>query len=223
MCIIDRLTRYNDLINHQIVKGNPAVLNMLNAKYIMSGNEYQVNPDALGNAWLVEHISYVDTPDAEMAVLDTLDTGRGAVAGRGWQSVLGEARTVQAGDTIYETTYAPNRLTYKARTANGGLAVFSEIFFPWGWTATVDGIETSIGRVNYVLRALQLPAGEHTIEFRFDPRSLKVANTISGIAVFIIYAICILALISVGMWWRGRRGNTDNHAAAAFKIDKDNK
>lgn len=201
-----KLTRYNDLINHQIVKNNPAVLNMLNAKYIMSGNEYQINPDALGNAWLVERIGYVDTPDAEMAALDTLDTAHGTVAGREWQSVLGEAHTVQPGDTIYETTYAPNRLTYKARTVNGGLAVFSEIFFPWGWTATVDGTEVPIGRVNYVLRALQLPAGEHTVEFRFDPRSLKVTNTVSMIAVFVIYAFCIYALIEVMVRLRNRRG-----------------
>ena len=190
---------------------------------MMSGNVYLITPDALGNAWLVERIGYVDTPDAEMAALDTLDTAHGAIAGREWQSVLGEAHVVQPGDTIYETTYAPNRLTYKARTANGGLAVFSEIFFPWGWTATIDGTEAAIGRVNYVLRALQLPAGEHTIEFRFDPRSLKVANTISGIAVFIIYALCILAMISVGMWWRGRQGKEASKSAAALKINKDNK
>lgn len=215
-----KLTRYNDLINHQIVKGNPAILNMLNAKYILNGNEYQVNPDALGNAWLVERIGYVDTPDAEMAALDTLDTSYGAVAAREWQSVLGEAHTVQPGDTIYETTYTPNRLTYKARTADGGLAVFSEIFFPWGWTATVDGSEVPIGRVNYVLRAVKLPAGEHTVEFRFDPRSLKVTNTVSRIAVFIIYALCIYALIKVVLCLRNRRSKGTDENDNALKTDK---
>ena len=192
-----KLTRYNDLLEHQISKGNPAVINMLNAKYILTGDStrLQVNPDALGNAWFVERLSYVDTPDKEMAALDNLDTRIAGVADTGFRKTLGSASPKTPGDTIYETTYAPNRLTYHALSAKGGVAVFSEIYFPWGWTATIDGKPAEIGRVNYVLRALRVPAGNHKIEFVFDPESLKVTNTISIVAVVFIYIIGAGALI----------------------------
>ena len=185
-----KLTRYNDLIDRQISKNNVNVLNMLNTKYVMSGDQYEQNPEALGNAWFVSDLSYVNTPDEEMSALDSLNTATSAVADVKFKSVLGNARTVQPGDTIYETSYAPNRLTYKAHTAQGGVAVFSEIYFPWGWEATVDGKPAEIGRVNYVLRALNLPAGNHEIEFRFDPKSTHVTNTLGITSVIIIYVIC---------------------------------
>lgn len=189
-----KLTRYNDLITHQISKGNPGVLNMLNAKYFLSGDQYELNPGALGNAWFVDRVDYVDTPDMEMAALDSLDTGHAAVADKKFAGVLGKASLKQPGDTIFETTYAPNRLKYHSKSAKGGLAVFSEIYFPWGWKATIDGKEASIGRVNYVLRALQVPAGEHEIEFEFNPKSIQVTNTISVVAVVLIYVVCLGAL-----------------------------
>jgi hypothetical protein len=190
-----KLTRYNDLIDKQIMKGNPAVLNMLNAKYIMSGDDYQLNPDALGNAWFVTDVTYVNNANEEMAALDSLQVNIKAVADRKFESIIGEGTAVQPGDTIYETSYAPNRLTYKYHSSNGGVAVFSEIYFPWGWTATLSGKELPIGRVNYVLRALKLPAGDGDIEFRFDPESLKITNAISVSAVAIIYILCALAII----------------------------
>ena len=192
-----KLTRYNDLLDNQITKGNMSVINMLNAKYILSGDSYQVNPGALGNAWYVSKLDYVADADHEMAALDTLDTATAAVADTKFKDVLGNAVVPAAGDTIYETTYAPNRLTYKARSARGGVAVFSEVFFPWGWTATVDGKEVPIGRVNYVLRAIRLQPGTHDIEFRFDPKSLRVTNTLGVSAAIIIYIICAGA---VALW-----------------------
>lgn len=194
-----KLTRYNDLIEHQISKGNMAVLNMLNAKYFLDGDKYEVNPDALGNAWFVDKIDYVPDADAEMAALDTLDTSTVAVADLKFRQTLGEPSPKEPGDTIYETKYTPNTLTYTARSAKGGVGVFSEIFFPWGWTATVDGTEVPIGRVNYVLRAIRIPAGEHQIVFRFDPQSLKVTNTISTVAVIVIYILCALALLLLAL------------------------
>lgn len=189
-----KLTRYNDLITHQISKGNTGVLNMLNAKYFMSGDQYELNPDALGNAWFVDRLAYVSTPDEEMQALDSLDTRHIAVADKKFAGTLGKASLKQPGDTIFETTYAPNRLKYHSKTANGGVAVFSEIYFPWGWTATIDGKEVPIGRANYVLRALKVPAGEHEIEFEFNPKSLVVTNSISVTAVWVIYAICLLSV-----------------------------
>lgn len=189
-----KLTRYNDLLDKQIYKGNSEVINMLNAKYILSGNEYQLNPDANGNAWFVSGIDYVTSPDAEMKALDSLNTKVRAVADSKFAKTLGNASPKAPGDTIYETSYAPNKLTYKARSAQGGVAVFSEVYFPWGWYATIDGKPADIGRVDYVLRALKVPAGEHDIEFRFDPKSLQVTNTLGVSAVIIIYVLCAAAL-----------------------------
>ena len=194
-----KLTRYDDLIKAQIMpelqgqKPSMGVINMLNAKYFITGGKVMTNPDAMGNAWFVDRIDYVATPDAEMAALDSLP-GHVAVADRKFGATLGHASPIQPGDTIYETSYAPNRLTYKYRSARGGVAVFSEIFFPWGWQATVDGKPLEIGRVNYVLRALRLPAGSHDIEFRFDPESLKVTNTLGVASVVAIYLLCAAAL-----------------------------
>ena len=190
-----KLTRYNDLLDRQISKGNMGVLNMLNTKYFLSGDQYEVNPDALGNAWFVDSIYYVANADKEMAALDSLNTASDAVAGEKFRPMLGNAVRKAPGDTIYETSYAPNALSYKAKTGKGGIAVFSEIYFPWGWTATIDGKEAPIGRVNYVLRALRIPAGEHEITFRFDPQSVRVTNNISVASVTGIYILCALALI----------------------------
>lgn len=185
-----KLTRYNDLIDRQIMKNNPGVLNMLNAKYFMAGDEVQANPYANGNAWFVDRIAYVETPDAEMNALDSLDTQHAAVADRKFASLLGNPTAKTPGDTIFETTYAPNRLTYHARSAKGGVAVFSEVYFPWGWKATVDGNPVEIGRVNYVLRAIPLPPGNHSVDFTFDPESIRTADGVSVASCVVIYLLC---------------------------------
>lgn len=213
-----KLTRYNDLLEKQISKGNPGVLNMLNAKYIMSGNEYHENPEALGNAWFVDSIGYVAGADAEMTALDSLDTRHAAVTDKQFEKVLGTARPVLPGDTIYETSYAPDRLTYVARTRQGGVAVFSEIYFPWGWEATVDGKPAEIGRVNYVLRAMRLEPGQHEIAFRFDPKSLKVTNTAGMISVNVIYVLCAISLtVWISAMVRGRKSRKKESEAGAGK------
>lgn len=190
-----KLSRYNDLINNQIAKNNMQVLNMLNARYfILDDQTVQRNPGALGNAWFVDSLTYVNNADEEMAFLDNFNPARSAVADAKFKQQLGEAKAVQPGDTIYETTYAPNHLTYKSHSANGGLAVFSEIYFPWGWKVTVDGKPVEMGRVNYVLRALQLPAGDHEIDFKYDPDEVSKTQSWATIAVIIIYLLLLLAL-----------------------------
>jgi hypothetical protein len=190
-----KLTRYNDLIEHQINKGNLGVLNMLNARYFIGRDEAgqtvcERNPDAMGNAWFVDQVDYVASANEEMSALTDLAVDSVAVADKAFEAVLGKSQPKMPGDTIYETTYAPNRLTYHAQTQKGGVAVFSEVYFPWGWKATVDGKEAEIGRVNYVLRALNLPAGSHTIEFVFDPESIHVTDTMATISIIIIYLLC---------------------------------
>lgn len=192
-----KLTRYQDLITHQLMReGGPnmQVLNMLNAKYFMQGDQYELNPSANGNAWFVDGISYVDSPNAEMKALDSLDTRHKAVADTKFRSILGTAAPFAPGDTIYETSYAPNRLTYHAKSAKGGLAVFSEIYFPWGWRATIDGKNVTLGRADYVLRAMKVPAGSHTIEMVFDPQSSKTTDTVAYCGLIAIYISCAGAI-----------------------------
>lgn len=206
-----KLTRYSDLITSQIQKNNMNVLNMLNAKYFlyMARNEQgqimgdqegnpiwqaERNPDALGNAWWIDGIKYVADANAEMAELDSLDTRHYAVADKKFESTLGKTAPADSTGTIKLASYAPNKLAYKSKSSTGGIAVFSEIYFPWGWKATIDGKEVPIGRVNYVLRALKVPAGNHDILFEFNPHSLQVTDDISVAAVVLIYLLCAGAL-----------------------------
>lgn len=192
-----KLTRYQDLIDHQMSHNNAEVFNMLNTKYIIvSDSAAFPNPDALGNAWFVDTVSYVSTPVEEMKFLDNFNASTHAVADKKFEQALGSVATPKSpGDTIFETTYAPNALTYHAQSQKGGLAVFSEIYFPWGWKATIDGNEAEIGRVNYVLRALKVPAGSHTIKFVFDPESVRDADNIAYVSIIIIYAVLAAAIV----------------------------
>lgn len=119
--------------------------------------------------------------------------------------MLGASAPKTAGDTIFETGYAPDRLTYHAKSARGGVAVFSEVFFPWGWNATIDGKPAEIGRVNYVLRALKIPAGSHSIELTFDPRSLHTTTNVAYVSIIIIY-LGIIAALAVPVVRGGRKG-----------------
>lgn len=199
-----KLTRYNDLLEKQIKQGNASVINMLNGKYIINKDKAIPNPDAYGNAWLVSQVNYVDNADAEMKALDHTDLRHTAVADRKFEKTLGTSLATQPGDSIFETSYAPDRLTYSVYSAKGGVAVFSEIYFPWGWEATIDGIPAEIGRVDYVLRALKVPAGHHTIEFTFHPKSLEATNTLGAISVGLIYLLCLLALCFIFLWPRLR-------------------
>ena len=190
-----KLTRYNDLIERQIVNNNTEIINMLNGKWVITPDgDAQQNPGALGNAWFVDSLTYVKNADQEMKFLDTIKPATSAVADVKFKDALGNAKPTQPGDTIFETTYAPNKLTYHSHSAQGGVAVFSEVYFPWGWTATIDGKDAKIGRVNYVLRALQLPAGDHTIVFTYDPQEVHETEGIAKISVYGILLLVVLAL-----------------------------
>lgn len=197
-----KLARYNDVFNNYLVaaaQGAPeadGVVNMLNAKYRIYGpDSVALNPGALGNAWLVDNISYVDSPDNEFLALQIIDPATEAVADGRFANVLGEAIPKVPGDTIYETSYSPNRLTYSATTARGGVAVFSEVYFPWGWQATVDGEPVEIGRVNYILRAIKLPAGHHTVEMVFKVDAVKTTCAVASVATFFIYILMLAAIV----------------------------
>ena len=202
-----KLTRYNDLIDRQIMKNNQQVINMLNARYFITKGQAYHNPDAFGNAWLVDRVVYVDSPDSEMAALDSLSLRSQAVADKKFRGILGSSMPVSSGDTIYETSYAPGLLDYEVTSRTGGVAVFSEVFFPWGWEATVDGKPVEIGRVNYVLRALNIPPGTHHVRFEFHPRRLDATNTLGVISVSLIFLLCLIALIFTGIYFYRNKDN----------------
>ncbi|MBD5214817.1 MAG: YfhO family protein [Bacteroidales bacterium] len=191
-----KLARYNDLLQGYLyadavrTDGSVSpVSDMLNVKYLIYGpDQVIVNSDAMGNAWFVDKVEFVDTPDDEFAALGVIDPAVEAVADSRFSDLLGgKASPKVPGDTIYETSYAPNRLTYNVKSARGGVAVFSEIYFPWGWEATVDGTPVEIGRVNYVLRALPIEPGEHRVEMTFKPAAVKTTCTVATISAILIY------------------------------------
>lgn len=152
---------------------NLNVLNMLNTRYYIldPGAQPLRNPYALGNAWFPSQIKWVDNADAEIAELQQIDTRTTAVADKKFEADLAvPALTADSTSTIRQTAYHPEKMDYESKTATDKIAVFSEIWYPEGWFCYIDGNEVPIGRVNYVLRAVKVPAGSHKIEFVFKPR-----------------------------------------------------
>lgn len=171
------------------------VLNMLNTKYFKFGNQASqviVNESALGNAWFVKEVIKVNSPDEEIQEVGTINTARTTVIDNSKFSLA--ADNINVG-SIELTEYTPNYLKYTAKNSGDGLAVFSEVYYPKGWTATIDGKETEIKRVNFVLRALEVPAGEHTIEFTFEPKAYFIGNKVmwTGSILLIIVVLGALA------------------------------
>ena len=172
------------------------VMNMLNTKYFIFGNGQHavpvLNPRANGNAWFVSSLRFVNNADAEMAALDGLDTKHAAVADARFKAVL-DGTPLDSG-SVSLTAYDANRLAYNVETAKGGVVVFSEIYYP-GWTVTIDGHEAELGRVNYVLRALKVPAGRHEVVMEFRPASVTTTDTIGYAALAAVALLFIAALV----------------------------
>lgn len=222
-----KLRRYQEMIDHHIMPEMEAtyrevaqasgrmdsvdaskfrVLNMLNTKYFIfpAGKDGQpvpvVNPYAYGNAWFVDRVQYVKDANEEIAALNTIVPTETAVvdakfkdALTGWSEGHKDAESV-----VQLTSYEPNRLTYHVSSAKGGVVVFSEIYYP-GWQATIDGAPVDIARADYILRAMHVPSGSHTIEMWFEPQSIRVTETIAYVA---------LALLVIGvMAWVWRQKN----------------
>ena len=181
------------------LKSGYLAANMLNAKYIITADQQHpliVNDNAFGNAWLVDQVRWVDGADAEMAAIDasSIDLHHQAVADSRFSGTLPSEASLAPGDTIYLTEYTPNRLTYHAATANGGIGVFSEVYFPWGWHADIDGTEVPIARVNYLLRAVALPAGSHTVTMTFAPASIRTSSGVAYACVTLIYLLTLAGI-----------------------------
>jgi len=182
------------------------VLNMLNAKYfilpLQGGQTVPLeNPYTYGNAWIVDKVHYVSNANEELDGLAPLDLRHEAVADRKFEGLLGQSNPQDTTSIVRIKAYEPNELTYEVETGKGGVVVFSEIYYP-GWTATVDGVEQELGRVNYVLRALQVKPGKHEVVLRFFPESIDRTETVA----YVTYVILLLLLLWMGwMYYRRRR------------------
>ena len=182
------------------VNGNSIfpVLNMLNAKYFivpLQDNKTVAiqNPYVYGNAWFVDKITYVKNANEELDGLGKLDLRHEAIADARFRSQLGESKAQDSTSIVKITAYEPNQLTYDVRSATGGIVVFSEIFYP-EWTATVDGKAVELGRVNYVLRALNVDKGHHTVVLTFDPKSVKQTETVAYLSYGVLLLVVLLGV-----------------------------
>lgn len=202
-----KLMRYQELIERQFSSAiNEDVLDMLNTRYLImqddQGNErIQRRNTAAGNAWFVEQVTFVPDDEAEMQALNGFNPFEEAFIQEEFKSMLNEEQlTAPADATISLTAYRPDHLVYEYEASEEALAVFSEVWYDKGWNAYVDGEAQPIIRANYLLRALQLPEGSHQVEFKFEPRSYHVGETISLIA-------SLLMVLGAGIViWLERRG-----------------
>ena len=217
-----KLQRYQDLIEHYLTgeinaiygsmqeaetiddveAGLPAtpVLNALNTRYIVIGGDYApaYNAGALGNAWFVDEVVPAASPDEEIAFLGSVDLRHQAVIGRDMPAV--KAAPADSTDTIVLTSYAPNELRYHYQAAGDRLAVFSEIYYPDGWKAQVDGAPAEVLRADWTLRAMALPAGGHDIVMRFEPDSYRIGAGISRASSITLILLLLLSL--GGLFWK---------------------
>lgn len=211
-----KLRRYQDIIDHYLIidpSGNhrisPSVLNMLNTKYLITSpsGEPHYNPDAFGNAWFVENIEWVSNADEEIAALGNADLTRTAVIDRRFEAQLGKAvPELDSMATIYLDSYEINHITYKASSEKEQLAVFSEIYYDDGlsrWEAFIDGQPIPIVRANYLLRAIRIPAGEHTVEFVFKPKAYGKLEMVS--VAFSVLILLSLVALPVVYYFKGKR------------------
>mgnify|MGYP000984200035 FL=1 len=179
------------------------VLNMLNTKYfifpLQGGATIPLkNIYAQGNGWFVDKIDYVADANAEYAEVGKIDVRHEAVADKQFEAVLGQAKANDSTATVKLDKYEPNNLQYTVNSKNGGIVVFSEIYYP-GWKATVDGQSVELGRVNYILRAVNVKPGKHIVVLDFHPTSISTTETIAYISIVIL----LLAIVGAGyMEWR---------------------
>ena len=182
------------------------VLNMLNTKYFIVGlqNGQTVpvqNPYVNGNAWFVDKISYVDNANEEIDAVGKLNLRHEAVADKKFEAQLGKATPETSTDLITLKAYEPNHLVYNVTSKNGGIIVFSEVYYP-GWTATVDGVQAELGRANYILRALNVKLGKHEVVLDFHPASLRKTE---GIAYASYGVLALILALGIFMEWKKRK------------------
>lgn len=190
-----RPRRMDQLFNYQIDNGNMEVLNMLNAKYVIQVDDKNqefpaLNDKANGNAWFIKSVKFVNSADEEMKALNKFNSKD--------EAIVNKKEFPMAIETSYErdslarinvVEYKPNYIKYTTENSKKGLAVFSEIYYPKGWIAKIDGKEAPLFRTDYTLRGLEIPAGKHTVEFKFEPKVIQTGSTIvliSGLGMLLL-------------------------------------
>ncbi|MCY2687258.1 YfhO family protein [Salinimicrobium sp. TH3] len=197
--------RMQELYDFYLSQNNLQVLNMLNTKYFIipteDGTVAQVNPETNGNAWFIQEVKLVDNANEAIKALDGINTKKVAVVDNKFADQLPKNQfAVDTTAQIDLISYQPNELVYKSSSENGGMAVFSEIYYPHGWQAYIDGKEVPHFRANYVLRAMMVPAGQHEITFRFEPQVVKTGSSIA-----LASSILLGLLLVGGIVWGIRR------------------
>ncbi len=198
--------RMQDLNEFYISKGNIGILNMLNVRYIIVENKNggavaQRNPYANGDAWFVENVLPAENANEEIQLLDSLDTKRTAVINKEFLSKIPNQKIERDSTATIELfTYQPNHLVYEASTKSPQLAVFSEVYYPKGWNAYINGKPAEYFRANYVLRAMVIPAGNNKIEFKFEPKVIQTGSTIS-----LVSSIIFLLILLSGLYFAFRK------------------
>ena len=197
--------RMQQLFYYQIAKNNLEPLNFLNVKYLIQtdkeGKEFPIaNPEANGNAWFVSQVKLVPTADEEMKSLDQLDSKNVAVINSKEFAINKSAFAKDSSAVITLDSYQPNHLKYTSINANEGLAVFSEMYYKDGWNAYIDGNKVEHLQADYVLRALLIPAGKHTVEFKFEPQVVHTGSTIT-----LVSSIGILLLLIGGIYFERKK------------------
>jgi hypothetical protein len=203
-----KLGLYQDLIDHQLSKGNMQVYNMLNAKYFIQPDQRtnqpvaHLNPAAFGPCWLVKAIHYVKDGDEEMQALDSINVRDTAIVQQQFASRIPFAPAPDTTASIKLVTNDNDKIDYTFSAKSNQFAVFSEIYYSKGWDVFIDGKPADYVRVDYVLRGMAIPAGEHAIEFRFEPHSYKVGMMLTTWFNLAIYGLLIAGL---AMEWRKRK------------------
>ena len=193
-----KLRRYQDLIDEHLSQYHRPVIDMLNTKYFIVQENGQTaiqrNPGAMGNAWFVEKLHVVDGAQAESDALSVVDLTTTAVLEREFEAFASNPDPGIAEDAeVRLTAFTPKQLDYEYTTSKPGTIVFSEIYYPHGWKASIDGTPAEHFRVNYLLRALNVPEGSHHITFIFDPDSVRKGDRIATVCVVVMYLLILAA------------------------------
>lgn len=205
--------RYQELFDFQIASNNMEVLNMLNTRYFIFPGEnqqenVQLNPEANGNAWFIDRLIWVDTADKEIKALDSINSKTEAVINREFENLL-SSQEFQKDSTaqIELVSYKPNEMVYRTTSGTDQFAVFSDMYYAKGWNAYLDGDLQPHVRTNYVLRAMNIPAGDHELIFKFEPEVIRLGSTISLIS----YALFLVVPIGWFFYERKKDGKSNTN------------
>lgn len=204
-----KLSVFQDLYENQLAKGNMQVFNMMNTKYFIVANPQngqpmaQMNPGAFGPAWFVKGIHFVKDGKEEMKALDSINVKDTAIIQERFRPLIKEMPVSDSAAIISLVENRNDDIIYQSQSATPQFAVFSEIYYPAGWKAYIDGKETTIIKTNYALRGVTVPAGKHTITFKFAPRSYRLGNTLVLWSSLLVYLLIVGG--SIVLWRKNKK------------------